>query len=156
NRTANIATPIYSDGKVFVSTAYGTGCALLKLEPRTAREVYFSGDMKNHYSSSVLVNGYLFGYSDNILTAMEFGDGKVAWKNRSVGKGLVTFADGKLYALSEDGVVGLVNANPKAYEELSRFDIPHGSLPPWSPPVISDAKLYLRDQDNLSVYDIKA
>jgi outer membrane protein assembly factor BamB len=156
NRTANIATPIYQDGQVFVSTAYGTGCALLKLGPKTESEVYFNGDMKNHYSSSVLVGKTLYGYSDSILTAMDFNTGKVAWKNRAVGKGSVMYADKHLYLLSEDGVAGLAEATPEAYKEIARFQISKGSLPTWSPPVISDGKLYLRDQDNLNCFDIKA
>ncbi len=155
NRTANIATPIYRDGQVFVSTAYGTGCALLKLSGKTMSEVYFNRDMKNHYSSSVLVEGTLYGYNDSILTAMNFNTGAVAWKDRSVGKGSVVYADKHIYALSENGVVGLIEATPEAYKEVSRFEISKGSLPTWSPPVIADGKLYLRDQDNLTCYDIK-
>jgi outer membrane protein assembly factor BamB len=118
--------------------------------------VYFSGDMKNHYSTSVLVGDYLYGYNDSILTAMQFSTGKVAWKNRSVGKGSVVYADRRLYLLSEDGVAGLADPTPDAYKEISRFTIAHGSLPTWSPPVIANGTLYLRDQDNLTSYDIKA
>jgi len=160
NRTANVATPIYRDGYVFFSTDYGTGCALLKLTPDgqgiKATEVYFSREMKNHYSSSVLVGDYLYGFSSSILTAMKFQTGEVAWRDRSVGKGSVTFADGKLYLFSEEGVVGLAEATPAAYKEISRFKIPRGSYPTWTPPVISDGKMYLREQDNLYCYDIKA
>ena len=156
NRTANVATPIFHDGSVFLSSNYGTGCALLRLGPKTMSEVYFSSDMKNHYSTSVLVDGYLYGFNDSILTALEFATGRVAWKSRSVGKGSVAYADKRLYLLSEDGVVGLAEPGSTAYREISRFEIPHGNLPTWSPPVISDAKLYLRDQDNLTCFDIKA
>lgn len=156
NRTANVATPIYHDGAVFLSTDYGTGCALLRLGPKTMSEAYFTNDMKNHYSTSVLVDGYLYGYNDSILTAMQFATGKVAWKNRSVGKGSVAYADKRLYLLSEDGQAGLAEPTPDAYREISRFEISKGSLPTWSPPVISDARLYLRDQDNLTCFDIKA
>ncbi len=156
NNTANIATPIYRDGEAFLSSAYGTGCALLKLGPRTMSEVYFSGEMKNHYSTSVLVGDYLYGYNDSILTAMNFATGKVAWKNRSVGKGSVIYADHRLYLLSEDGVVGLADPSPDGYREISRFSIAKGGLPTWSPPVISEGKLYLRDQDHLVSYEIKA
>jgi outer membrane protein assembly factor BamB len=156
NRTANVATPIYHDGAVFFSSNYGTGCVLLRLGPKTMSEVYFTNDMKNHYSTSVLIDGYLYGYNDSILTSLEFATGKVAWKNRSVGKGSVAYADKRLYLLSEDGVAGLVEPASNAYREISRFEIPHGSLPTWSPPVISDAKLYLRDQDNLTCFDVKA
>jgi outer membrane protein assembly factor BamB len=156
NRTANIATPIYQDGHVFVSTDYGTGCALLKLGPKTMSEVYFNRDMRNHYSSSVLVGNILYGYSSNILTAMNFKTGEVVWKDRSVGKGSVAYADKRIYALSENGVVGLIEATPEAYKQISTFEIQKGSLPTWSPPVIADGKLYLRDQDNLTCFDIKA
>ncbi len=155
NRTANIATPIYHDGFVFLSTDYGTGCALLKLGPRMMSEVYFNRDMKNHYSTSVLVGDTLYGYNDTILTAMDFKTGKVLWKNRSVGKGSLIYAEKRLYVLGEDGVVGLVEPDPSAYKEVSRFEISKGQYPSWSPPVISDGRLYLREQDNLFSYDIK-
>jgi len=160
NRTANVATPIYRDGLVFFSTDYGTGCALLKLtvegESVKATEVYFNREMKNHYSSSVLIGDYLYGFSSSILTAMKFQTGEVAWRDRSVGKGSVAAADGKLYLFSEEGVVGLAEATPTAYKEISRFRISRGSYPTWTPPVISDGKMYLREQDNLYCYDIKA
>ena len=156
NRTANIATPIYHNGAAFLSTNYGTGCALLKLGPRTMSEAYFSTEMKNHYSTSVLVGDHLYGYNDSILTAMQFDTGKVVWRSRSVGKGSVTYADKKLYLLGEDGIVGLAEAAPEGYKEISRFSFAKGSLPAWSPLVISDKRLYLRDQDSLVSYDIAA
>ena len=160
NQTANIATPIYHDGHLFVSSDYGTGCALLKLGAQgggaKTSEVYFSREMRNHYSTSVLVGEYLYGFSSAVLTAMKFSDGEVAWKDRSVGKGGVIYADRHLYCMGETGVVGLVEATPAGYKEKSRFDIPRGEFPTWTPPAISDGKLYLREQDNLYCYDIKA
>jgi len=159
NHTANIATPIVHDGYVFLSSDYGTGCALLKLTPGAksvnASEVYFNRDMRNHYTTSVLVDGYLYGFSSGILTGMKFLTGEVAWRDRSVGKGNVTFAEGNLYAYGEDGAVGLIEATPQAYKEKSRFEIRKGSYPTWTPPVIANGKLYLRDQDNLYCYNIK-
>lgn len=159
NRTANIATPIVHDGFVFLSSDYGTGCALLKLAPSggsvSASEVYFNRDMRNHYSSSVLVGDYLYGYSSSVLTAMKFQSGEVAWRDRSVGKGGLIYADRYLYCLSENGVMGLVDATPQGYREKSRFEISKGDFPTWTPPVIADGKLYLREQDNLYCYNIK-
>ena len=159
NRTANIATPIVHDGYVFLSSDYGTGCALLKLAPVAGRldatEIYFNRDMRNHYRSSVLIGDYLYGFSSGILTAMKFLSGEVAWRDRSVGKGSVTYAEGRLYALSEDGVVGLIDATPQGYKVKSRFEIRKGSYPTWTPPVIANGKLYLREQENLYCYNIK-
>src|SRR6185295_2914823 len=132
NRTANIATPIYRDGHVFVSTDYGTGCALLKLTGGQMQEVYFNREMKNHYSSSVLVDDHLYGFSSSILTAMKWQTGEVAWRDRSVGKGSVTYAEGRLYVLGENGAVALVEATPSGYKQISQFSIDHGAYPTWA------------------------
>jgi hypothetical protein len=156
NRTANIATPIVHDSEIFLSSNYGTGCVLLKpAAGGSASEVYFNRDMQNHYSTSVLVGDYLYGFSGSILTAMKFQTGDVAWRNRSVGKGSLIYAEGNLYCLGEEGVVGLVEATPAGYQEKSRFEISKGGYPTWSQPVIANGKLYLREQDNLYCYNIK-
>ena len=64
----------------------------------------------------MLVGDHLYGFSSNILTAMRFDTGEIAWKDRSVGKGSLVFADGHLYCFSENGVVGLVEATPTGYQ----------------------------------------
>ncbi len=160
NSTANIATPVVHENFVFLSTDYGTGCALLRLENTggsvQASEVYFNRDMKNHYSSSVLLDGYLYGFSSRILTAMHFATGEVAWRDRSVGKGQIIHADGRLYILGDDGIVGLVDPHPSEYREVSRFEIGSGDYPTWTLPVIADGRLYLRDQDRLHAFDVSS
>lgn len=160
NRTANIATPIYADNKVFFTSAYGTGGGLLNLTVQNgevaATEAYFTREMRNHHGGVVLVDGYLYGYSDAILTCLEFTTGKMMWRDRSVGKGTVTYADGHLYLQSENNIVGLAEATPSGYREKGRFEIPDKGLPSWAHPVISDGRLYVRNQDTLLVYDIKA
>ena len=160
NNVANIATPVVRDNKVFVSSDYGTGAALLELTPAggsiRVKEVYFTRDMRNHHSSSVLVGDHLYGFSSSILTAMHFNDGQVAWRDRSVGKGSLVFADERLYLYSEGGVVGLAEANPSAYREHGRFQLKTGNLPTWSHPVVSGGKLFLRDQDTIYAYDVRA
>jgi outer membrane protein assembly factor BamB len=161
NRTANIATPIARGNNVFLSSDYGTGAALLALTPDgnrlKAREVYFTNDMRNHHASSVLVGDHLYGFSSSILTAMHFDTGKVAWRDRSVGKGSVIVADNHLYLYSEDGVVGLADVNPSQYVERGRFRLKTGgSLPTWSHPVVSGGRLYLRDQDTIYAYNVAA
>jgi outer membrane protein assembly factor BamB len=156
NRTANIATPVVAGNRVFLSSDYGTGAALLELGPSGAREVYFTRDMRNHHSSSVLVGDHLYGFSSSILTAMRLADGTVAWRDRSVGKGSLIYADQRLYIYSENGVVGLAEPTPDGYREHGRFRIQAGSLPTWSHPIITNGKLILRDQDNVYAYDVRA
>jgi outer membrane protein assembly factor BamB len=158
NRTANIATPIVRDNRVFLSSDYGTGAALLSLAPDgnnvKATQVYFTNEMRNHHASSVLVGDYLYGYSSSILTAMHFDTGKVAWRDRSVGKGSVIVADNQLYLYSEDGMVGLADVNPSQYVERGRFRLKTGNLPTWSHPVVSGGRLFLRDQNVIYAYNV--
>jgi outer membrane protein assembly factor BamB len=160
NNVANITTPIFFNNKVFFTSAYDTGAGLVDLTVQNgevkAKEVYFTRNMKNHHGGVVLVDGYLYGFNDSILTCLEFGTGRVMWRDRSVGKGSVTFADGHLYVQGENNVVGLAQATSSGYVEKGRFTIPDKGLPSWAHPVISDARLYVRNQDSLMVYDIKA
>ena len=160
NGTANIATPVYSDGKVFFTSSYGAGAALLGLRAAgnevRAQEIYSTRDMKNHHGGVVLVNGYIYGFNDSILTCLEFASGKVVWRDRSVGKGAVTYADGHLYILSEDNIVGLVEATPAGYREKGRFTIADQGLPSWAHPVVSGGRLYIRNQGTLTGYDVRA
>jgi outer membrane protein assembly factor BamB len=160
NRVANVATPVYSNNKVFFSSGYGTGGGLVDLTVQNgevaAKEVYFTREMRNHHGGLVLVDGYLYGFSDAILTCLEFATGKVMWRDRSVGKGSVTFADDHLYIQSENHVVGLAEATSEGYREKGRFQIPEKGQMSWAHPVISDGRLYVRNQDILLVYDIKA
>ena len=121
-----------------------------------AREVYFTREMRNHHASSVLIGDYLYGFSGPILTAMHFDTGKVAWRDRSVGKGSLVFADNRLYLFSENGVVGLAEATPDGYREHGRFEIRTGRLPTWSHPVVSGGRLFIRDQDTIYAYTVSA
>ena len=159
NRTANITTPVFSDNKVFFTSAYDTGAGLVSLSAQngtvSAQEVYFTREMKNHHGGVILHNGYLYGFNDSILTCLEFATGKMMWRDRSVGKGSVMFADGHLYLQGENNLVGLAEASPAGYKETGRFPIADKGLPSWAHPVVSDGKLYIRNQDTLTVYNIK-
>jgi len=158
NNTANITTPIFHENKVFYSSNYGVGGALLALRAEggevRAQEAYFTREMQNHHGGIVLVNGFLYGFNNAILTCLEFATGKVMWRHRSVGKGSLAYADGHLYLLSEDNVVGLAEATPAGYREKGRFTIPDQGLPSWAHPVVSGGRLFIRNQGILTAYNI--
>ena len=159
NGTANCTTPIYSDNKVFYTSAYGTGCTMLDLSAKNnliyAKKNYFNRDMQNHHGGVVLLNGYVYGFSNAILSCMELATGKLTWRERSVGKGSLTYADGKLFLLGENQTAGLAEASPKEYKELGRFRIEDQGRPSWAHPVVCGGKLYIRNQGLLSCYDVK-
>jgi outer membrane protein assembly factor BamB len=160
NRTANCTTPVFHDGAVFYTSAYGTGCGLLRVaqdgDSVKSEEAYFNREMMNHHGGVVLVNGHVYGFSNSILTCMEWATGAVKWRDRSVGKGSLTYADGKLFLLGEGHTAAVADASPSGYKEWGRFKIADKGLPAWAHPVVCGGKLYLRNQDTLECYDIKA
>jgi outer membrane protein assembly factor BamB len=165
----NCSTPLFHDGMVFASSAYGAGGGLVKLSKDAdgvikAEEVYATTDMQNHHGGVILLDGYLYGATGGneggALACLDFKTGKVLWDQReTVGrraKGSLALADGLLYYRMEDGTIVLIEPNPKQYTERSRFQQPDRSeLPAWPHPVIANGKLYVRDQDLLLCYAIK-
>lgn len=158
NKTANVCTPILQDNLMFASSAYGTGGGLVSLsksgENFKAEERYFDKSMANHHGGIILFEDYLYGFGGEALICMEFKTGKIAWKNRSVGKGSLTYADGHFYCLGEKQILGLVEANPLEYVEKSRVELPESGRPSWAHPVVAQGRLFIRDQETLTCYDI--
>lgn len=163
-QTAVIPTPVYADNHVFVTSGYGVGGDLFKITASggkfTAEHVYHKNDLDVHVGGVVLLDGHVYGTTDpGTLTCFELLTGNEKWADEGPGKGATVYADGHLYVRNEGtpGEVTLVEATPKGYVEKGLFKQPQGSgKNTWPPPVIADGKLYLRDQDVLLCYDIKA
>lgn len=158
NRTANIATPVAQGNQVFYTSDYGTGAGLVTLTPVNgelrATEAYFTRDMQNHHGGVVLVGGTIYGFNSAILAALDFASGKLHWRHRSVGKGSVTYADNRLYMLSEDNVVGLAEVTPAGYRETGRFTIADQGWPSWAHPVVAGGRMFIRNQGTLTAYNV--
>jgi hypothetical protein len=66
-------------------------------------------------------------------------------------------ADGHLYLHFANGKIVLAKATPEDYEVVSSFEVPHpGSRPGWAHPIIADGKLFIRGEEYVRCYDIKA
>ncbi len=167
----NCSTPVVQEGLVFAASAYGTGGGLVKLAKDAsggvrAEEVHFTKRMQNHHGGMIVLDGCLYGANGGNegghLICLEFKTGKVLWDEREkrdqgVRKGSIALADARFYYRTEDGTVLLVEPSSKQYIERGRFEQPARSKQPaWAHPVIANGKLYLRDQDLLLCYDVKA
>lgn len=163
-RTAVIPTPIVRGNEVYVTAGYGAGSKLVRIEPgNKVTEVYENKVMKNHHGGVVLIGDHVYGHADTGWVCQDFKTGDEVWNHRGFGKGAVSAAEGRLYCLEEgSGAVALVEASPAGWKEHGRFKLDpqtkirssRGRI--WTHPVISNGKLYLRDQDLIYCYDIKA
>ena len=164
--TAVIPTPIFHDGHVYVTAGYGVGCKMIKIgEGNKVTEVYSNKTMVNHHGGVILVGDHLYGYSDGKgWVCQDFKSGEMVWNEKGkMNKGAIAYADGMLYLLEEaTGNVSLIEASSEGYKEVSRFTLspqtkqrsPSGRI--WTHPVITDGKLYLRDQELLFCFDVSA
>jgi outer membrane protein assembly factor BamB len=162
--TANIPTPIVHGEYIFAAAGYGRGGGLIKLVGTAggvdAQEVYFNHELQNKHGGVVLVGDYLYGDRDDggFPWCAEWKSGRIRWKKdkrtEAGGSASVTYADGHLYFLYDNGVMTLVKASPEAYQEVGAFKIPNARPPCWSHPVVVGGKLYIRNQDTLWCYDV--
>ncbi len=164
-QTAVIPTPIYHDGYVYISSGYGAGCKLVKIEGDKAVDVYENKIMKNHHGGVILVGDHVYGYSDGVgWLCQDFKTGENVWSDKNeLGKGCETCVDGMLYLMGEDdGEVVLIDASPDGWHEHGRFKLepkttlrkPAGRI--WTHPTVANGRLYLRDQELVFCFDVKA
>jgi len=166
-RAANgvIPTPIIDGNRIYISSGYGAGSKLIEVKGSTATDLWDNTEMKNHHGGVIKVGAHLYGFSDGGgLVCQSWETGKIAWneKGQFLQKGSVHMADGMLYCVNEsDGTVTLVEASPEAFSQKGQFKLdpqssnrhPQGKI--WTHPVVLNGKLYLRDQEFISCFDVK-
>lgn len=170
---AQIPIPIVKDDKVWVSTSYGGGAALLQIVPKgsefEAKEVkaYAKPQLNNHHGGMVLVGDYVyFGHDQNQgkPVCVELKTGDIKWGPENVpeggrGSAAVLHADGRLYFRYENGVMVLLEPDPKELKVVSSFKLPapdqRSNPQSWPHPVIVNGKMYVRDQTVMYCYDVK-
>jgi len=160
-----INTPIYHDGKLFISNAYEMRSHMLELnENATAVKVLWrNNDLSVHTGGMVLVDGIIYGsnwFNNNNgdWVALDWNTGqtrhKTTWQGCS--KGSVIAADGLLYCYEERrGTIALVNPNPDKFDIISEFRISQGNGAHWAHPVIHNSILYIRHGNAVMAYNIK-
>ena len=154
----NAATPVFvAPDRLFVSSGYGTGATLVQVtagaQGMKAQEVWKSKVMKNHWATSVLYQGHLYGFDDGTLKCIEAESGQMKWRQRGFAKGSLIVADGHLIILGEQGKLALAEATPKAYSEKSSFQALKGKC--WTVPTLNGGRLYLRNEKEILCLNLR-
>lgn len=164
-KTAVIPTPIVDGNEIYVTSGYGVGCKLVRVNSDFSTEdVWINKTMKNHHGGVIKVGDYLYGFSDGGgLICQDWKSGEMVWneKGRFTTKGSVHVAGGNLYALNEgDGTLTLAEATPDGFNQKGQFQLdpqspnrnPKGKI--WTHPLVIGGKLFLRDQEFIVCYDV--
>jgi outer membrane protein assembly factor BamB len=145
----NAADPLVFDDRVFISSDYGSGSALLDISGRQPKLLWRNGNMNSHFSSFVLIDGHIYGNDgfagrrNGVFRCLDAETGREMW-SQSLGFGSLIAADGKLILLTEQGDLHIALATPSGYREIARArSILSSSC--WTPPVLCDGSIYLRN-----------
>lgn len=149
----NAATPIIQGDKVFISSGYNFGAAVLQFSSRPPKIVWQNKSMRNHVSSCVLWNNHIFGFDESELKCLEFATGRMKWSEKGFGKGSLMAADGKLVIYGDSGKLAVAEASPDGFKQLASAQV-LGGKSTWAVPVLANGKIYCRSLDKLVALDV--
>lgn len=140
----NAATLVLvGDDRVFITSSYGRGAALLRLPTDSgATQVLWRASFGAQFSTPVVVGDYIYGFHGGILTCLATNDGSRRWDQRGFGKGSLLAADGKLIILAERGRLVMAKADSGRFQFFGSMQVFQGTT--WTTPALADGKLYLR------------
>ncbi len=150
----NAATPIVVGDKVFISSGYNKGCALLKLSDGTPKVVYENKKMRNHVATCIPRAGHLYGFDENTLRCIDFETGEAKWEETKYGKGSLVLAGDKFIVFSDKGRVATAELTPAGCKEISGLQVLEGK-DTWVTPVLSNGRLYCRSGKSLVCLDVR-
>lgn len=146
NYDVNAATPVVFGDKVFITSGYSTGCALVQVSPGKATELWRNKSLRSQLASPVLVKDHLYGIDGNVkggeLRCVDFQTGEIRWKEK-IGGGSLIAAEGQLLILNEKGELILAETSPAQYRELARAQVLSGRC--WVAPVLAEGKIYCKN-----------
>ncbi len=153
-----VAQPlVLGNGRIFVSSGYGTGAAAIEVSAAEARfsvrEVWRNTRMKNKFTSSVLHEGFIYGLDEAIMACIDQVTGELKWKGGRYGYGQILLASGHIIVLTEDGELALVRAVPERHEEIARFPVLNGKT--WNHPAMDSGYLFVRNLAEMAAFDLR-
>jgi outer membrane protein assembly factor BamB len=139
----NAASPVViDDERVWISSGYGHGGAMLRFDGEKVEQLWFTRDMKNQMSTSVLIGGHLYGLDEAVLKCFDL-EGKELWRQRGMGKGALSAAGDRLLIHTGRGELAVVKSDPQQYQELARLPATDGGVC-WTMPILVNGVIYLR------------
>jgi outer membrane protein assembly factor BamB len=154
----NGADPVIIGDRIFISSGYDHGCALLDFSSGRLKKVWETDVLKNHFSSSVHMDGYIYGVDgqtkkDGFLRCISAADGSERW-SAPIGFGSLIAAGDKLIVLDEAGGLHIAEASPEKYKVISTVATGLEKLC-WTPPALADGMIYCRnDKGTLVAIDV--
>lgn len=158
--------PVLSrDRLIFSAPDFGTRCFQVTASPESVEmRLLWEAPTDNCHGGYVVIGDRLLGSGyrrSRDWVGLDLATGETRLSRSDLVKGAALWADERLYALSENGIVTLLNPAAGAFETVGRMELPKGAFggakqsDVWAHPVIHRGRLYLRNHDVLACYDVK-
>ncbi len=147
--TVNAATPLVFDNRLFVSSSYGIGCLLTRIDG-VRPEVVWANDetLSSQYNTAVYSDGFLYGIHGREdgppaeLRCVEAATGHVRWNETGFGVAHLLQAGDKLLILTIDGRLVLARATPRKFERLAEYRLSRETT--RALPALANGRFYCR------------
>lgn len=155
----DVAVPVVlPDSKVFISSGYGVGCALLQLKSSesaewTAEQIWKQRSMKAKFTNVVARDGFVYGLDDGIMACISLENGRRQWKDGRYGHGQMFLFDDAIMILSEKGDVIWMEINPEEPKVIAQWHALDGKT--WNPPCLAWPYLLLRNDQEAVCYEFE-
>ncbi|MCK4761667.1 MAG: PQQ-like beta-propeller repeat protein [Candidatus Aminicenantes bacterium] len=162
NYDVHATTPLVSGDRVFITSGYGTGGELLKVDKSKAEVVWKSEVIASHHSDLFIINGFIYGYSGDsmqnkgVFKCVELDTGVEKWSTKEMGWGTCVYVDGFLLCSDIKGNIFLMKPDPEKFVKVTGMSRSLGKVrgAAWTVPVLANGNLFLRFKQSLLCYGI--
>ena len=145
----NAADPLVFDDKIFISTGYGKGCALLRFTASSIRELWHNDNLAAHFSTPVYKGGYIYGITDNSgsggrFRVLQAATGKVVQNQPAQFGNFIVVNERYFFIAFERGEIAVADVTPTSYRERSKAKLRSNIY--WTAPVVRDGCAFIRNE----------
>lgn len=143
--------------QVLLSKGYSGGAELIEVVPGadgfSTKTVWrVPRVLQTKFTNVVIRDGHAFGLSEGILECVDLSSGKRKWKNGRYEHGQILGVGELLLALSEEGELHLLEANPAKFVHLASFPVLEGKT--WNNLCLYGNKLLVRNATQAACYEL--
>lgn len=156
----NASTPIYRDGRLFLTSGYGSGAVMIELSRNAPpKELWRNNQAQSRFQQAVLDGDSVYLNSEGTFMCVNWFDGKMRWKDDEnklklgLGGSFARLADGRIISLGERGRLSLANATEAGLNVISGASILDGAQI-WATPLVYGGRLYVKGEQEFVCYDI--
>lgn len=150
----------YIDGQTIYLSGQGTGMKAIKIEKTgdefVPKELWSNKTVGAKWNTPVLKDGFLYGFTDQKrIYCLNASNGQTAWIDNAVNSDFATIIDCGSVILGLPSTANLIVFRPdaSAYSEIAKYKV--SDTPIYSYPVIAGDKIYIKDAENLMMYQIR-